>query len=173
MKKFLVVFLMVFAVSSLFSQIEKDLKKTSFFITPYITFYDWAPSFGGNVEIFLTDKISLGGDILLSYWSAGENNERTYQILNPAVSLAYHFQNIPLTWVDIFGGIKIGFYFHENAAKNNSQDSETSSGLSFAPYTGLRFTISQHISLFLSLNFSALGEYTGAAFTLGISFKVN
>jgi hypothetical protein len=174
MKKTLIIFLLISVISSLFSQSDKELtKKNSFFITPYVTFNSWAPSFGGNLEILITDRISLGGDLLLAYWSSGENDIRTYQILNPAASLSYHFPNIPVRWLDIFGGVKIGFYFHESAAKNNSKNSKTSSGLSFAPYTGLRLKISQRIFLFLSLNFSAIGEYTGAAFTTGLSFKVN
>ena len=155
--------------------------KNSFMITPYVAYFSWATSFGGCIEYAINERFTIGGDVLLAFWSEDYlKSKLSKSTIIPTVFTTYHFTAVNVKNLDVYIGIKGGYSIYSESISDPTLHEEwektnaiNKNGIFFCPLAGVRYYISKKIALFLMGNLSAVGDWNGAGILGGITFRVN
>jgi hypothetical protein len=174
-KSILITVLLIVLLVSTISAEEKEFNKGQLFLTPQFAYYSYAPNIGVGLEYALTEKVGIGGSLMVASWSSEAGTFKVSQtLIIPAVDVNYHFTKVAFDKLDLFAGISIGYsiYSYSWDFGEITWDEAGTSSVYFSPVLGIRYYFSKKIALCLKSHYSALGDWSGMGGELGVTFRL-
>lgn len=176
MKTKMIMGILVLGLFSVFSFAgENEFSKGSWFVTPQLALYEYAPNFGASVEYGLTENIGIGGTLMMAFWSdRGSGWKISQSLITPSVDGYYHFTKIKAEKFDVYAGASLGYSIYSWSwdAPGSSWSDASGSDLFLSPFGGARYYFSNKIAATLNLHFSILGDFSGIGGEVGITFRL-
>lgn len=155
---------------------KKEFSEGSWYLTPQVALYKYAPNFGASLEYALTENIGIGGTLMLAFWSdnAGGYGKISQTLITPSIDGYYHFTEIDAKKLDVFAGASLGYSIYSwswDGPGSNWSDSGASN-LFLGPFAGARYYFNKNTAAYLNLNFSLIGHWSSVGVVVGVTFKL-
>ncbi len=144
--------------------IQSEYQKGGLYLTPQVALYSYAFNFGAALEFGLTDNIGVGGTLMFAFWS---DPGISYSLITPSVEGYYHFTQLDVDKLDLFGGAALGFSIYNFNSDDLWLDGTGTSDLFLSPILGGRYYVSEKIAVCLKLYISLVGGWAGVGGVLG------
>ena len=172
---------------------DRKFSKGSIFLTGQIGVNSYAATddpfdsmpfpLGAGCEFSLSDKIGIGGTIMFDKWSDYLGcycGKFTFRVFKPSLDFIYHFDMEKVRGLDLFIGASLGYsILSVRNELGNENISDLGSELHMAPFLGTHFYFWENASGFLSrflmtlkVSLSAIGDFSGIYFTVGMTYKI-
>ncbi|MGB8952261.1 MAG: hypothetical protein WCC06_06305 [Candidatus Aminicenantales bacterium] len=185
--KIMILFFIVGWIPSSIFAGDKKFSKNSFFInlsghigtqSYYATTdpFDKMLPISASAEIAITDHIGVGTTFTFYKWSdylGIFGGKFTFQTIQPAVNIVYHFNFNKLENLDLCVGQSLGYSFLSITNElGNDYLGPLKSGLYAAPFLGFQVYFLNRLSASLKLYWSVIGDYSGISGAIGITYIV-
>jgi opacity protein-like surface antigen len=176
MKTKIIMGILVLGLISVFSFAgEREFGRGSWFVTPQLVLYKFAPNFGASVEYGMTENIGVGATLMLAFWSDTSGGWKISQSsVTPSIEGYYHFTGIRAEKLDVYAGASLGYRIYSWSwdAPTGSWDDADQSEVFLSPFGGVRYYISDKVAANLNVNFSLIGETSGIGGLIGITIRL-
>ncbi|MCU0289536.1 MAG: hypothetical protein MUF15_24470 [Acidobacteria bacterium] len=154
---------------------KKEFKEGSWYLTPQIVLYSYAPNFGASLEYAVTENIGVGGTLMFASWSEKNGYGKVSQtLITPSVDGYYHFTEVGVKKLDVFAGLSLGYsiYSYSWNGSGGSWGGTGASDLFLCPFAGARYYFNRNTAFYLKLDFPVTGNWSGIGAVLGVTFKL-
>lgn len=163
MKKFLILFLIVFSTTLLG---QYKLPDGGMQLNAGIGFSSWGLPIYGGLDFGVHKDISVGGEVSFRSYSEGwSGHDYSHTIIGISANGNYHFTHlleIPKDW-DVYAGLNIGFY---SWSSPSGYGGSGSSGVGLGAQFGARYYFNNNWGI--NLEFGGGNSFSGGKF--GISY---